>query len=251
MIATRWPLVGVSLRTRVALTGLVGFLAVTTAVPVVRSWLQLDPTYPAKATALFAVSMIIVGWGVRDHHPFARFGPANLVTTVRVALVALVAGLIGETTAPALATAAIAATAIVTTLDGLDGWLARRTRMASDFGARYDLETDAALVMVLSVLVWRYGKAGPWVLMCGLMRYGFVALGRLFPWMTRRLRPSLRAKIICVFQMAGLGIALAPAVPAPVGGTVAAVTLAALVSSFAIDVAWLWRNRDHEDEYGA
>ena len=40
-------------------------------------------------------------------------------------------------------------------LDLVDGWVARRTGTASPFGARFDLETDAALILVLSWLVWR------------------------------------------------------------------------------------------------
>ena len=34
----------------------------------------------------------------------------------------------------------------------------------SSFGARFDMETDAAFILILSVLVWQHGKAGAWVL---------------------------------------------------------------------------------------
>ena len=57
---------------------------------------------------------------------------------------------------------AIAIVAVV--LDGVDGWVARRTGTASAFGMRFDMETDAALILVLAILAWRYGKAGPWIL---------------------------------------------------------------------------------------
>ena len=39
------------------------------------------------------------------------------------------------------------------------------------------MEVDAALILILSILVWLHGKAGPWVIACGLMRYTFVAAG--------------------------------------------------------------------------
>ena len=65
------------------------------------------------------------------------------------------------------------------------------------------METDALLVMALSVLAWQYGKAGAWVLLCGLLRYLFVAGGWLWPWLRRPLPPSIRRQTICVVQVVG------------------------------------------------
>src|SRR5439155_607224 len=79
------------------------------------------------------------------------------------------------------AATAVAASTIATVLDGADGWLARRTRMESAFGARFDTEVDALLIQVLAVLAWRWGKAGPWVLVSGLLRYLFLLSGWLWP----------------------------------------------------------------------
>ena len=143
--------------------------------------------YALKVAAVFAGVLAIVRVFVRTHHPFPTFGPANQVTTVRAALVALVAGLIGEAHLPAYATARPIVSGIVTALDGVDGWLARRTRMASAFGARFDMEVDALLILVLSILAWQYEKAGPWIVLAGLLRYVFVAAGWVFPWMARPL----------------------------------------------------------------
>ena len=60
-------------------------------------------------------------------------------------------------------------------------------------GSRFDMETDAALILVLAIFVWRNGKAGPWVLLSGLLRYIFVAAGWMWPWMARRWPPTLAA----------------------------------------------------------
>jgi phosphatidylglycerophosphate synthase len=139
--------------------------------------------------------------------------------------------------------AVIALTAAIVILDGLDGRLARATGMSSEYGARFDMETDAAFILVLSILVWQHGKAGVWVLMCGLMRYGFVAAGRLMPWMAAPLRATLRGRIVAVSQLVGLGVALAPIVPAPASTVAAGLTLAALTWSFGLDIAWLARQR--------
>ena len=46
----------------------------------------------------------------------------------------------------------------MTALDGVDGWLARRSGIASAFGARFDMEIDALLILVLAVLAWRSAR---------------------------------------------------------------------------------------------
>ena len=125
---------------------------------------------------------------------------------------------------------------VATALDGVDGWLARRMKATTAFGARFDMEVDAALVMVLSILVWRYGKAGAWVLASGLLRYAFVASGAIWPWMHAPLTPTRRAKFICVIQLGALIIAMLPMVPVPASSIVAGVGLAALIYSFGVDV---------------
>jgi phosphatidylglycerophosphate synthase len=206
-----------------------------------RPWLQLGALYPGKAAAVFATMMMIAFGFVRDHHPYLRFGPGNHVTMIRAMLVALIAGLIGEPAIPQIAAAASAAAVVMTVLDGVDGLLARRSGMASAFGARFDVETDAVLVMAMSILVWQHGKAGPWVLVGGMMRYAFVLAGAALPWMARPLRPTRRAKTISVCHMVGLSMALAPVIPVPLSAIVVAATVTALSWSFAVDVRRLWK----------
>jgi phosphatidylglycerophosphate synthase len=197
--------------------------------------------YVLKTTVVFATILAVAIPHMRAYHPFTRFGPANQVTTLRALLVALVTGLIGEPHDRALLAVVLAATA--TALDGVDGWLARRSRMVSAFGAQFDVEIDALLILVLSILAWREGKAGMWVLASGLTRYVFVAAGRFWPWLLRSLPGSLRGKAICVFQISGLLIALLPWITPPASSLVAAVSLAALWYSFAVDIQWLWTRR--------
>lgn len=211
---------------------------------IARASLPVGAQYPLKAAAVFALVMtvmIVATTLVRAHHPFARFGPANQLTTARAVLVALVAGLIGEPKVPLVAAAATAAAVIVTGLDGVDGWLARKSGIVSQFGARFDMEVDALLIMTLAILAWQHGKAGGWVLLSGLLRYAFVAAGWLAPWLARPLPPSRRRQTICVVQIAGLCLAMAPIVKAPLSALAAATALAALVGSFLVDIVWLWR----------
>jgi phosphatidylglycerophosphate synthase len=221
-------------------------LAATTALgTTVSLWTGLSGAYALQAaTAYGALTAVVVAAAAPRQHPFPRFGAANYLTMIRAMMMALVAGLIGEGRSPQLLWPAIGVVTLVAVLDGVDGWLARRSGMASAFGARFDMETDAALILVLSILVWEHGKAGAWVLMCGLMRYAFVAAGWLLPWLAKPLRSTWRGKSVAVVQYIGLGIALAPIVTPRLSPGVAAATLAALVWSFAVDVRWLRRGGD-------
>jgi phosphatidylglycerophosphate synthase len=162
-----------------------------------------------------------------------------MVTSLRLALVALIAVALGEPHTAPLAWGVTAIAIVITVLDGVDGWLARYTALESAFGARFDMETDALLILVLSALAWRWERAGVWVLACGLMRYAFVAAAGVWPWLSRPLPPSQRRKAVCVVQIVGLAIIVTPVVTAPLSAWLAAGTLVMLTWSFAVDVVWL------------
>ena len=131
--------------------------------------------------------------------------------------------------------AALAALALAS--DGVDGWLARRRGLASNFGARFDMETDALLVLALALLVAATGQAGSFVLLSGALRYLFVAAGRVVPALAVPLPPSRRRKVVCVAQTALLIAALPPAVPPEAGQILCATGLGLLIYSFAVDCA--------------
>ncbi len=200
--------------------------------------------YLFKAGATFGIIALVAVTGRERHHPFARFGPANQVTALRALLVSLTLALVGERPSVELAGVAVGFGVLVTILDGVDGWLARRTAMVSDFGARFDLEVDALLILALSILAWQYGKAGPWVIASGLLRYLFVAAGWIWTWLRAPLLSSWRGKVICIVQIVGLVLTVSPLVPWPASALVAGASLAALAYSFLVDVVWLWRRSD-------
>jgi phosphatidylglycerophosphate synthase len=124
-------------------------------------------------------------------------------------------------------------------LDAVDGRVARRTGTGSVLGARFDMELDAFFLLALSWLAWQSGRAGPWVLVIGALRYGFLAAG----WFTERLKgdlpESFRRKAACVVSGIALLVAIGPFVPPRQAELAAAVGVASLVYSFAVDVAWL------------
>jgi phosphatidylglycerophosphate synthase len=172
-----------------------------------------------------------------------NFGPANQITAVRAVLVAVLAVMAGRPATSAAGWEVVVISAVALLLDGVDGWVARRTGTSSAFGMRFDTETDAALIMVLAVVAWRYDKAGSWILAAGLLRYVFVAAGSAWAWMGRPLVPTLRGRLICIVQIAALITAIAPIVPRPFSAGVAAIGLVALCYSFLVDTLWLYRRR--------
>lgn len=198
-------------------------------------------SYGIKALLVFALGAALI-WRGLPEHPHPHFGAANRVTLARWGLVALFAALVGEGVphpplgaAPTAAWWLVVAATATALLDAVDGALARRAGMASAFGARFDMETDAAFTLVLCALVIQAGQTGVWVLASGLMRYGFVAAARIWPWLGAPLGPSKRRQTICVIQIATLIACLAPVVPPWLASALATLGLAVLTMSFAID----------------
>jgi phosphatidylglycerophosphate synthase len=183
------------------------------------------------------VTVLLVRRGLRRSGS-ASLGPANSVTFARSLLVAAVTAL-AASGGPTWLLVVLAAVALV--LDGVDGAVARRTSSASALGARFDMEVDAFLLLVLSAVL--AGIVGSWVLAIGLLRYAFVAAGVVLPWLTAPLPPRSSRKVVAAAQ----GVVLVTAVSGvlPPAATVVAVSaaLAALCWSFGRDVRWLATRR--------
>lgn len=170
-----------------------------------------------------------------------RPGPADVVTLTRATLGCAVAGLVadgfGRQGQPRvlvpLATAALV-------LDAVDGAVARRTR-SSTFGARFDGEVDAFLILALSVHAGR--THGWWVLSGGLARYVFGASAWPLPWLGRQLPARYWRKVATAGEGIALTAAAAAILPHRATRVVLAGGLALIAESFGRDVLWLWRRR--------
>ncbi|WP_089020642.1 CDP-alcohol phosphatidyltransferase family protein [Micromonospora coriariae] len=172
----------------------------------------------------------------------SRLGPADRVTLTRAVLVGAVTALVADSfgrTAPVGLLVAVSAVALL--LDAVDGQVARHTGTVSALGARFDMEVDAFLILVLSVHV--APVAGDWVLAIGVMRYAFVAASAVLPWLGGSLPPRFWRKVVAAAQGVLLAVAAAGVLPDPWTTLVLVVALALLVESFGRDVAWLWRRR--------
>ncbi|CAN5399850.1 CDP-alcohol phosphatidyltransferase family protein [soil metagenome] len=203
------------------------------------------PIYVLKVSVLFAVCAWFVWRGLPAAHPHSRLGAANRITLGRLGVAALLAAIIGQQMArpDAVAWGIFVVATIAALLDLMDGYLARRSGLASDFGARFDMETDAWFTLVLCSLVVFFGKAGPWVLAAGLMRYAFVGASRFMPWLSAPLPPSTRRKAVCVTQITTLIVCLGPIIPVWASTALAGISLAMLTWSFAVDVRALAAHR--------
>jgi len=240
---------------RIAGAALAALAAGAVAAALARAPLDLGVMYPWKVVLALAGGAVAVWWWLaRDpqaHPPAALTGPANGVTLARAVLVVLMLAAVGERGTIALSAVVTVLAVAVAALDGVDGWVARRSGTASDLGARFDMETDALLILALALLAWTWDKAGAWVLIGGAARYVFVAAAGVAPWMRRPLPPSLRRKTACVVQVITLIACVCPWVPWPASAWLAAGGLAALLYSFVTDTLWLAREARAHDPEGA
>src|SRR5262245_11991115 len=95
------------LRSSVMRAVIAGVLVILVYAPVVASETMSGADYIKRCLLFFGAAAVLIVGRVGTHHPFPRFGPANFVTTIRVALVAGVAGLLGEPSSQQIAWLAI------------------------------------------------------------------------------------------------------------------------------------------------
>lgn len=155
--------------------------------------------------------------------PHGHFGVANAVTTVRAVLLALL---------PAAAphpSALIGLSLLVLALDGVDGWLARRYDLASEFGEFLDKETDALFLLLLCGLTAFQNELPIWIVGAGLLRYGFVLTLFLLPTLQTTETRSTAARYVYAFMVGALLLSFLP-YPAFYRPVVAVAVTALLVS---------------------
>ena len=176
-------------------------------------------------------------------------GPADLITSARSVLVGGVAALVVDSFArpvPVGALTALAAVALV--LDAVDGRVARRTGTVTAVGARFDMEVDSVLVLLLSVSVAR--SLGVWVVAIGSVHYVLLAARRVLPWLRRPVPPRFWCKVVAAVQGVVLTVVAAGVLPHLVAVLALVGVAALLAESFGREIWWLWRARI-DDEVGA
>lgn len=97
---------------------------------------------------------------------------ANAITVFRVGMLFVAVALLYRSSLPWIVVA-MAMIAIAILLDGLDGWVARRTNTTSQLGAAFDIAGDRIVENVLWVVYAHLGLIGIWVPLLVLTR-GFL-----------------------------------------------------------------------------
>lgn len=218
---------------RVVPTGLAGQAAVLAALD---ASVGLGATGWALGLAVGVVTTVALGVALDRRGP-AGLGPADRVTLVRALLVGGVAALAVGPDRGALVALAV----VALLLDWVDGRVARRTGTVSDLGARFDMEVDALLILVLSVLV--AATFGAWVLLIGAARYLRLLACVPWPWLRRSAPPRYWAKVVAALQGATLTAAAAGVLPTGVAVALLVLAVTLLAESFGREVWWLWEHR--------
>ncbi len=188
---------------------------------------------PIAAVGLLSFLCLI--WFCRaSWTPRTSFGWANGITALRLALVLFTA--YGLRMAPGRALAALVLGILL--LDGVDGWLARRTGSASTFGAHFDMETDALLILVITQELWQRGTLGIWILTSGLLRYVYVLCQAVLPKRSLSMPPSRFGR--AAFSTLTIGLALAFFFPNVFGAIAACAGTLMVGISFARSFYWTW-----------
>jgi phosphatidylglycerophosphate synthase len=199
---------------------------------------------------LLAIVSYLVGAGfVAAYRRRAELGWANGITLARVIGVSWIVGLTVAVTGPErgprgqLVMVVIGVVCLL--LDGVDGRLARARGEAGPFGARFDMETDAAMLVVLGFAVALLGITGWWVLAIGAMRY-LIWIAAV--WVKRMRIPvffSYARKVVAVVQGVALLLCLILGLtgfgPDWLPSVVAGLALLALLWSFGRDIVWQFR----------
>ncbi|MEO7006009.1 MAG: CDP-alcohol phosphatidyltransferase family protein, partial [Terrimesophilobacter sp.] len=169
-------------------------------------------------------------------------GPADWVTLTRATLIGGVTALTADVVdRPTPVTVLVSLATVALVLDAVDGRVARRTRTASTLGARFDMEVDAFLILVLSLYV--APGVGAWVLAIGMARYALVAARLFLPWLRASAPPRRWSKVVAAIQGIALTVAAAGILPQLTVGIILLVALVLLGESFGAEVWWLWRHR--------
>lgn len=198
--------------------------------------LLVESVLPLAAGAAFMFLILAVTRGNRSQA--SVLSRPNLVTALRFICIV---GVVWLSAADEFAEhwLALGATAVLIS-DALDGWIARKHDTATKLGALFDEEVDAFFLLALCVLSVITARTGWWIMIPGLMRYGFVLVR---PLLARgKVETSLRSRrgrVVFVVMMVAMITTLVP-VPALYQPTAALASLL-LVISFLLDVRRLMR----------
>jgi phosphatidylglycerophosphate synthase len=126
--------------------------------------------WPVLAVALLSVTILWTSQWYTISNIKPAGGYANLVTLLRFIFLLLIVAFSNIWPLWSLGLLFI----IPVSLDGLDGYLARRLNHVTKFGALFDLETDSLFITMAGMILYRRHIVGGWLLPAAYMRYFYV-----------------------------------------------------------------------------
>lgn len=206
-------------------------------------WIVLDMSQVGAGAAVagllfYVIAMTVAGIGLARSYTHSSLGACNMVTLLRLVMVAVL--VVAWAAGAAQSWVLFAFTLVALSLDGVDGWLARRENLASSFGARFDMEVDANFALMLALLAFS-NEAGVSVLLLGVPSYLFFVAKIIFPWLDNSLPDLFSRKVVCVVQLAILITLQVPLDIMGLLGPLAYGVIGALAWSFGRDIIWLAR----------
>jgi phosphatidylglycerophosphate synthase len=188
--------------------------------------LYLDRSWPVAACGAASIGALVAV--NRDTWTsWTSFGWANAVTALRVALIWAVGARLTKAPEPLLAVLVL----VLYSLDGLDGYLARRRGTTSEFGALFDMEADAYFVLTVELVAFQRGEVGAWILVTGALRYVYVLVRAFVPAPRPDVPRSRFGRL--AFTALVLGLFFLFALPGEIGQACAFFGSALVILSFA------------------
>lgn len=225
--------------------GLVGVVVLLGVLETTTDGLGATGWLVGLASALTLVTLLTAGLrgASRD-----RLTPADRITLTRAGISCGVAALVAGSAVAAPSGGAapgvlVALASVALVLDAVDGKVARRTGTVHPLGARFDMETDAFLILVLSTHV--AADLGWWVLGIGSARYLLLlvaALSRWASWLRGQVPARRWRKAVAAYQGVVLTAAASHRLPTPVVTVAVAAGLGLLVVSFGTEIMTLRRS---------
>jgi phosphatidylglycerophosphate synthase len=188
--------------------------------------LYLGRSWPVAAAGVASLAALVTV-NRNSWTPSGVFGWANVVTALRALCVWAVGARLHGAHETLLALIVLGLFA----LDGLDGYLARRRGTTSEFGALFDMETDAFFVLTIELVLFQRGDLGAWILVTGVLRYVYVLVRAFVPARRADVPRSRFGRL--AFTGLALGLFFAFALPGPLGQACALAGTALVTLSFA------------------
>jgi CDP-diacylglycerol--glycerol-3-phosphate 3-phosphatidyltransferase len=174
----------------------------------------------------------------RPSEPYRRLGMANVVTVIRGALFAALAGFAAVRPTPSIAWLPALCYGVGVTLDLVDGRVARTVDRRTVLGEKLDMAFDTLGFLVAIGVAVLWGRLPAWYLSLGAARYVF----RFGCWLRERrglpvdeLPPSKLRRYLAAVQMAFVTIALVPLLATETVHAIAPFVLAPSLAFFVRD----------------